>query len=218
MGWWRPARSPAHFKPGTYERKEQELSIDLLRCKTSQFCCTDASSCIQECLAGLVRSSVLQGLEPSQEKVRLPHNVFCKNDVTRNALAYGQSMIQIQKPSRAEGRKPADSPKMMPCSIKVRRDWRLEVGYWLQEVIMWFLWFFMVLLIYCYVCLCALFISSFDLMWRAAMIWGWFQSKIMSWPSRESTVAALRPSWGQGQAATFQQVAAHTSVVDPDPY
>ena len=26
----------------------------------------------------------------------------------------------------------------------------------------------MVLLIYCYVCLCALFISSFDLMWRAA--------------------------------------------------
>ena len=99
------------------------MSIDLLRCKTSQFCCTDASSCIQECLAGLVRSSVLQGLEPSQEKVRLTHNVFCKNDyVARNALAYEQSMIQIQKLSRAKGKKPEDSPKMMPCSIKVRRD------------------------------------------------------------------------------------------------
>ena len=155
--------------------------------------------------------SVLQGLEPSLKKVRLPQNMRLLQELVRckNSCQLYKSMIQIQKPSRAEGRKPADSPKMMPCSIKVRRDWRLEVGYWLQEVIMWFLWFFMVLLIYCYVCLCALFISSFDLMWRAAMIWGWFQSKIMSWPSRESTVAALRPSWGQGQAATFQQVAAH---------
>ena len=154
--------------------------------------------------------SVLQGLEPSLKKVRLPQDMRLLQEFVRckNSCQLYKSMIQIQKPSRAEGRKPADSPKMMPCSIKVRRDWRLEVGYWLQEVIMWFLWFFMVLLIYCYVCLCALFISSFDLMWRAAMIWGWFQSKIMSWPSRESTVAALRPSWGQGQAATFQQVAA----------
>ena len=114
--------------------------------------------------------SVLQGLEPSLKKVRLPQNMRLLQELVRckNSCQLYKSMIQIQKPSRAEGRKPADSPKMMPCSIKVRRDWRLEVGYWLQEVIMWFLWFFMVLLIYCYVCLCALFISSFDLMWRAA--------------------------------------------------
>ena len=160
--------------------------------------------------------SVLQGLEPSLKKVRLPQNMRLLQELVRckNSCQLYKSIIQIQKLRRAESKETCRVPKMMPCSIKVRRDWRLEVGYWLQEVIMWFLWFFMVLLIYCYVCLCALFISSFDLMWRAAMIWGWFQSKIMSWPSRESTVAALRPSWGQGQAATFQQVAAHHPDLD----
>ena len=112
------------LKPGTYGWKCKRKSIDVIMCKRSQLICTDASSCIQECLAGLVRSSVLQGLEPSLKKVRLPQNMRLLQELVRckNSCQLYKSMIQIQKPSRAEGRKPADSPKMMPCSIKVRRD------------------------------------------------------------------------------------------------
>ena len=49
------------LKPGTYGWKCKRKSIDVIMCKRSQLICTDASSCIQERLAGLVRLQCASG-------------------------------------------------------------------------------------------------------------------------------------------------------------
>ena len=75
--------------------------------------------------------SVLQGLEPSLKKVRLPQNMRLLQELVRckNSCQLYKSIIQIQKLRRAESKKTCRVPKMMPCSIKVRRDWRLNIDW-----------------------------------------------------------------------------------------